>query len=119
MAREIFELSRKFLREELYSLTDQIRRASRSVCSNITEAWRKRRYEAALVSKLNDAETEAAETQTWLRFSLDCRYISKEEFTSIYEIYNLILGKLVTMINHPEPWLLNHHKEEKKRKSAP
>lgn len=113
-ALRIFGLSKKFPREELYSLTDQIRRASRSVCSNITEAWRKRRYEAAFVSKLNDAETEAAETQTWLRFSLDCGYISKEEFTSMYETYNLILGKLVNMINHPEPWLLNYHKVKKR-----
>jgi len=68
-AMQIFELSKRFPREEVYSLTDQIRRSSRSVCSNLAEAWRKRRYEAAFVSKLNDAESEAGETQTWVRFA--------------------------------------------------
>ena len=73
-AMEIFELSKKFPREETYSLTDQIRRSSRSVCANIAEAWRKRRYEAAFVSKLCDSEGEAAETQTWLEFAVRCEY---------------------------------------------
>jgi len=74
----IFELTRKFPREETYSLTDQIRRSSRSVCANLAEAWRKRRYEAAFISKLNDVEAEAAETQTWLEFALACGYIKRE-----------------------------------------
>ena len=74
-AMRIFEVSKGFPREETYALTDQIRRSSRSVCSNIAEAWRKRRYEAAFVSKLNDAESEAAETQTWLRFAVECGYL--------------------------------------------
>ena len=73
-AMRIFELSKQFPREERYSLTDQIRRSSRSVCSNIAEAWRKRRYQAAFVSKLSDAESEAAETQTWIRFAVACGY---------------------------------------------
>jgi four helix bundle protein len=68
----IFELSKKFPPEERYSLTDQIRRSSRSVCSSVAEAWRKRRYEASFVCKLNDAESEAAETQTWLHFAAKC-----------------------------------------------
>ena len=68
-ARPIFELSKKFPKEETYSLTDQIRRSSRSVCANLAEAWRKRRYEAAFIAKLNDCEAEAAETQTWLDFA--------------------------------------------------
>ena len=68
-AMEIFECSKKFPVEERYSLTDQIRRSSRSVCANLAEAWRKRRYEAAFVAKLNDCESEAAETQTWLKFA--------------------------------------------------
>jgi len=72
-AMRVFE-SKAFPREETYSLTDQIRRSSRSVCSNIAEAWRKRRYEAAFVSKLNDAESEAAETQTWIQFAVECNY---------------------------------------------
>src|SRR6266540_2306274 len=76
-AMRIFELSKSFPKEETYSLTDQIRRSSRSVCSNIAEAWRKRRYEAAFVSKLNDAESEAAESQVWLQFSVECEYLDR------------------------------------------
>ena len=67
-AMQIFDLSKSFPKEEIYSLTDQIRRSSRSVSANIAEAWRKRRYEAAFVAKLNDAEGEAAETQTWIEY---------------------------------------------------
>src|SRR5438034_1126839 len=74
-AVEIFELSKKFPAEEKFSLTDQLRRASRSVCANIAEAWRKRRYEAAFVSKLSDADTEAAETEVWLSFALHHGYL--------------------------------------------
>ena len=71
-AMKLFELSKKFPIEERYSLTDQIRRSSRSVCANLAEAWRKRRYEAAFVAKLNDCEAEVAETQTWLEFAVKC-----------------------------------------------
>jgi len=77
-AMEIFEVSKSFPKEETYSLTDQIRRSSRSVPANIAEAWRKRRYKAAFISKLNDAEGEAAETQTWLEVSVRCGYVSRE-----------------------------------------
>lgn len=69
-AMRIFQVSRNFPREEIYSLTDQMRRSSRSVCANIAEAWRKRRYEALFVNKLNDAEAEAAETQTWICYAM-------------------------------------------------
>lgn len=75
---EIFELSKSFPKEELYSLTDQIRRSSRSVCANTSEAWRKRRYKAVFIYKLSDAGQEAAETQTWLEFSLACKYIDEQ-----------------------------------------
>ncbi len=78
-AMRIFELSKRFPNEETYSLTDQIRRCSRSVCSNLAEAWRKRRYEAAFVSKLSDSETEAAETQVWLEFAVKCGYLDRDE----------------------------------------
>ncbi len=105
-AMRIFELSKGFPREETYSLTDQIRRSSRSVCSNITEAWRKRRYEAAFVSKLNDAESEAAETQTWLRFALECGYLAEETRWELHQTYDYIIGKLVNMIARPQPWLM-------------
>ncbi len=76
-AMRIFELTKGFPREEMYSLVDQIRRSSRSVCANLAEAWRRRRYKAAFVSKLNDAEAEAAETQTWINFAVECGYLAK------------------------------------------
>jgi four helix bundle protein len=102
----IFEMTKGFPKEETYSLTDQMRRSSRSVCSNIAEAWRKRRYEAAFVSKLNDAEAEAAETQTWLQFAVDCRYINSGTGAELHKTYNNIIGKLVRMITNPDPWIL-------------
>ncbi len=105
-ALAIFELSKKFPKEETYSLTDQMRRSSRSVCTNVAEAWRKRRYEAAFVSKLNDAEAEAAETQTWLRFASEARYCSKEVAQQLHQTYDYIIGKLVRMILNPTPWIL-------------
>ena len=101
----IFELTRKFPREETYSLTDQIRRSSRSVCANLAEAWRKRRYEAAFISKLNDVEAEAAETQTWLEFALACGYI-KREVASDLSSDERIIGTVVGMINHADSWVL-------------
>ncbi|PYU98312.1 MAG: four helix bundle protein [Acidobacteria bacterium] len=75
----IFELSKRFPIEERYSLTDQIRRSSRSVCANLSEAWRKWRYEGAFVLKLNDSEAEAAETQTWLEFAGRCKYLEASQ----------------------------------------
>jgi four helix bundle protein len=106
VAMHIFEVTKQFPREETYSLTDQIRRSSRSVCANIAEAWRKRRYEAAFVCKLNDAETEAAETQTWLRFTVECGYLSPEIAQELHQTYDYVIGKLVNMIVNPKPWLL-------------
>ena len=103
---EIFEISRSFPREEMYSLTDQVRRASRSVNANIAEAWRKRRYEAHFVSKLSDAETEAAETQVWLEFAVHCDYLQQDAAKQLYQAYNDVIGMLVSMINHPTPWVL-------------
>ena len=100
----IFELSKVFPKEEMYSLTDQARRSSRSVCSNIAEAFRKRRYAKSFIAKLNDAEGEAAETQVWIEFSLSCKYITKAQANKLYLEYEKIIGKLVTMSNHPEQW---------------
>ena len=105
-AMEIFEISRSFPREETYSLTDQVRRASRSVNANIAEAWRKRRYEAHFVSKLSDAETEAAETQVWLEFAVHCEYLPHDTAKHLYQDYNEVIAMLVRMINNPTPWLL-------------
>ncbi|MCL1467858.1 four helix bundle protein [Argonema galeatum] len=105
-AMQIFELSKKFTVEERFSLTDQIRRSSRSVCANLAEAWRKRRYEGAFVAKLSDSEAEAAETQTWIEFAVKCNYIDIEPGRELYRTYNRILGKLVNMIANPSPWLM-------------
>jgi four helix bundle protein len=105
-AMQVFEISKTFPKEETYSLTDQVRRSSRSVCANITEAWRKRRYEAAFISKLSDAETEAAETQVWLEFAVKCGYLRKEEGRAIYQTYDAIIGAIVGMITHPAKWVL-------------
>lgn len=105
-AMKIFNLSREFPKQERYSLTDQIRRSSRSVCSNLAEGWRKRRYEAAFVSKLNDSEAEAAETQAWIEFAVECGYVDRKTARELYGTYNQILGKLVTIIGRPEPWLM-------------
>ena len=107
-AMQIFELSKKFPIEERYSLTDQIRRSSRSVCANFAEAWRKRRYEAAFIAKLNDCESEAAETQTWIEFAVRCNYINIETGRELYGTYNQVLAGLVSMINNPSPWLMKH-----------
>jgi four helix bundle protein len=102
----VFSQTKTFPKEERYSLTDQVRRSSRSVCANITEAWRKRRYEAAFVSKLNDAETEAAETQTWLQFAVECEYLDRNEAARLYTEYDEILAMLVAMIREPAKWTI-------------
>jgi four helix bundle protein len=107
MAMQIFELSKSFPKEETYSLTDQIRRSSRSACANLAEAWRKRRYEKAFISKLSDSEGEAADTQVWIAFAVKCGYISREEANTIYPIYSQIIRTLVGMINHPETWIIS------------
>ena len=96
-AMEIFEVSKDFPKEEKYSLTDQVRRSSRSVCTNLAEGWRKRRYKAVFINKLTDAGQEAAETQTWLEFALACKYITHEIFDDLDEKYEHIFAKLVTM----------------------
>jgi four helix bundle protein len=104
LAMQIFELSKAFPKEETYALTDQIRRSSRSVCANLAEAWRKRRYEAHFVSKVSDAETEAAETQTWLEFAVRCGYLDKETGREVYGAYDGIHRTLIGTITHPESW---------------
>lgn len=103
-AMHIYELSKSFPKDELYSLTDQIRRSSRSVSANISEAWGKRRYQKSFIAKLTDSEGEARETQTWLKFALACNYIIEEEFNNLNNQYNQIIGMLVNMINQSEMW---------------
>jgi four helix bundle protein len=104
-AMELFELSKSFPKEETYSLTDQIRRSSRSVCANLAEAWRKRRYRAAFISKLSDSESEAAETQVWIEFAVKCTYLDRDRGETLYRAYD-VLRTLVGMITHPETWVI-------------
>jgi four helix bundle protein len=112
-AMRIFDISKRFPKEEMYSLIDQVRRSSRSVCANLSEAWRKRRYEAAFISKLSDAETEAGETQVWLEFAVECKYVAAEDARELYAAYNGIISTLVGMINHPETRIIApQHKPE-------
>ncbi|MDI6784424.1 MAG: four helix bundle protein, partial [bacterium] len=92
-----FELSKQFPREEKYSLTDQIRRSSRSVCANLAEMWRKRRYKAFFINKLLDASQEAVETQTWLEFAFHCKYINQDTFENYDKKYELIFAMLYNM----------------------
>ena len=101
VAMQIFETSKAFPAEERYSLTDQVRRSLRSVVANIAEAWRKRRYPAAFVSKLSDAESEAAETQTWIEFARRCGYIKAERAENLTEEFERICGQLVVLIDNP------------------
>ncbi|MFA5806304.1 MAG: four helix bundle protein [Melioribacteraceae bacterium] len=96
-AMKIFEMTKSFPTDERYSLVDQIRRSSRSVCSNLAEAWRKRKYKAVFVNKLTDAMQEASETQSWLEFSLACKYISKELFEELDSEYEKIIAMLNSM----------------------
>ena|SRR5687768_4116925 len=105
-ATQIFEISKKIPREEQYSLTDQIRRSSRSVCANLAEAWRKRSYEAAFIANLSDVEAEAAETQSWLEFAVSCGYLAPDIGKALESVYERILVTIVGMINHADSWIL-------------
>jgi four helix bundle protein len=106
VAMKVFDASKSFPKEETYSLTDQIRRSSRSVCANLAEAWRKRRYEAAFIAKLSDSESEAAESQVWLQFAVECEYLDRERAASFYQSYDEVLRMIVSMIHHPETWTI-------------
>src|SRR5262245_58462449 len=105
-ARRVYQLSRKFPTEEKYSLTDQIRRSSRAVCSNIAEAWRKRRYPAAFVNKLTDSDAEAAETHSWLLFAEDCGFLDSKTTADLIDEYRHICAQLNKMMNRPDQWCL-------------
>jgi len=96
--------SKSFPKEETYSLTDQIRRSSRSVSGNLAEAFRKRRYIKAFVAKLSDAEGEAAETQVWLDYAHACEYISSDDHKILDDKYDHIISMIVNMSNKPENW---------------
>jgi len=96
-AMKIFNITKGFPAEEKYSITNQIRRSSRSVCSNIGEAWRKRKYQAYFKNKLTDAMSEASETQTWFDFCLACKYIDRKAYEELDNIYETIIAKLNAM----------------------
>ena len=87
-------------------MVDQMRRSSRSVCTNIAEGWRKRRYRAAFIAKLSDAESEACETQVWLDFALSCGYLDKETTRALEQTYEKIMGQIVLMIERADQWLI-------------
>lgn len=109
-AKQAFEITKSFPIEERSSLTDQIRRSSRSVCANLAEAWRKRRYRAAFGCKLNDCEAEAAETQTWLQFAVECRYVDRAVARDLYREYDGIIAMLVQMIASASKWIIKEPK---------
>ena len=104
LAMEIFEISKSFPKEEKYSLTDQIRRSSRSVTSNIAEAWAKKRYVKSFVNKLTDSLGEEYETEVWLDYSRDTKYITVIMHSELMNEYDEVRKMLISMINHPEKW---------------
>ncbi len=110
LAMLIFDVSKTFPTEERYSLTDQIRRSSRSVCSNIAEGYRKRQYPAHFTSKISDADMENSETQTWLLFALACKYISQEQMDDFEKRSEEIGRMLAHMISNPEAYYVTSKK---------
>jgi len=116
-AMEIFHLTEKFPPEEKYSMTDQLRRSSRSVCSNITKAWRKRRFKTPFIAKLNDSEGEACETQVWIEFARQCEYLDDDACSELDAAYDQIMGQLAKMIGQPDKWLIKN--QQKPATAAP
>jgi four helix bundle protein len=106
LAMDIFEISKSFPKEEKYSLTDQIRRSSRSVTSCIAESWAKRRYEKSFINKLTDSLGEENETEVWLDYSKDCNYIQSEIHDTLLSEYSEVRKMLISMINNAEKWSL-------------
>ena len=103
---EIFRLTKSFPAEEKYSMVDQMRRSSRSVCANIAEAWRKRRYKAAFISKLSGAESEASETQVWIEIANRCGYLNAQIRNKLDATFDQIIAQLVRMIDEADKWLI-------------
>ena len=108
LQQKIFHISKSFPKEEMYSLTDQVRRSSRSVGANIREAWAKRRYRAHFISKLTDSDGENSETDTWLDFALDCGYLDPSEHLRLTAECKHIGSMLGSMLNKPKPFLLRN-----------
>ncbi len=103
-AMEIFEITKEFPKAETYSMVDQMRRSSRSVCANIAEAWRRRRSVDCFRSKLGDAESEAAETRVWIEFAYRCEYMTADVVQDLDRQYDQIVGQLVHMIANAKDW---------------
>lgn len=106
----LFELTKQFPKEETYSLTDQIRRSSRSVCANLAECWRKRIYKASFVAKIVECEGEAAETQTWIQYAVTCGYLDRSTGAEIFSVYDEVIRMLVAMRSNPDKWCFNPRK---------
>jgi len=106
LAMHIFEASKAFPKEEKYSLTDQVRRCSRSTCANMREAWSKRRYNAHFVSKMTDADGENSETDTWLDFAHDCGYINDQTYLYLKNECQDVGSMLGAILKHPEKFTL-------------
>ncbi|MFY9308678.1 MAG: four helix bundle protein [Bacteroidia bacterium] len=104
LAMKIFEVSKTFPKEETYSLTDQVRRSSRSVCTNLSEGFRKRLYPAHFITKVSDADMENSETQTWLQFALACKYISQNQYEAFSNTSEEVGRLLNHMINNPDKY---------------
>ena len=112
LTMRIFDLTKHWPSEERYNLADQIRRSSRSVCTNLAEAWRKRRYRAAFIAKLSDSETEAAETQVSMEIAIRCRYLDEKTFHELDESYEKVLAQIVRMIDQPDKWLIKPRNDD-------
>ena len=112
LAMAIFEASKAFPSEEKYSLTDQIRRSSRSVAANIAEGFRKRQYPKMFVSKLADADGEATETQVWLDFARDCKYLPVERYADLVKEYEEVGRMLGSMMSTPEKFMPRRQRRE-------
>jgi four helix bundle protein len=111
LSGRVFRATQKFPREEMFALTDQIRRSSRAISALIAEGWRRRRYAAAFVDKLNQAEAEAAETQSWLEHAVQCGYLAAEDGRELHRLCHQIIGKLVIMSNSPQKWVLKRTRD--------
>ena len=106
LSMQIFELSKSWPKEERYSLTDQIRRSSRSVCGNIREAWAKRRYKAHFISKITDSDGENSETDSWLDFARDCGYLNNDDHQRLTEMCSSVGKMLGSMLKNPDKFIL-------------
>jgi four helix bundle protein len=110
LAMEIFMVTKTFPSEEKFSLVDQMRRSSRSVCANIAEAWRRRRYKRAFISSMNNAESEANETRVWLEIAYRCGYIDVERKEVLDRQYDIVIRQIVKMIQNAESWTFQTHR---------